>query len=271
MKNPFKQRLQSWFLIILLVTTIEQRAQSEPALVRSVQGCVRGFLEMTSEDGRVVASGDAFQVVHGDRVTAQTHFTFKDGSIDEETTVFSQHRTYQLISDHHIQKGPFFPHPMDVFIDARSGRVTIGSIGKDGKQEVKTFHLQLPPDLANGMVTLVIENMRANASETTVPMLVAIPEPRVIKLVISNRGEETFSLAGAPRKAVHHEIKIELGGIAGFVAPLIGQAPPNIQIWTMNGQAPTFVREQGPIYPDGPMMTIQLASPDWPDSPKSGD
>jgi len=271
MKNLFKQSVQSSFLIILLVSMMQPRAHAEPALVRSVQGCVRGFLEMTSEDGRVVASGDAVQVVHGDRVTIQTLFTFKDGSIDEETAVLSQHRTYQLISDHHIQKGPFFPHPMDVFVDARSGQVTIRSIGKDGKQEVKTYHLQLPPDLANGMVTLVIENMRAGASETTVSMVVATPEPRVIKLVISNRGEESFWLAGAPRKAVHHEIKIELGGIVGIVAPLIGQAPPNIQIWTMSGQAPTFVREQGPIFPDGPMMTIQLASPTWPDSPKSGD
>jgi hypothetical protein len=271
MKNPFKQRLQSWSLIILLVSTMQQRAHAESALVRSVQGCVHGFLEISSEDGRVVASGDAVQVVHGDRVTSQTIFTFKDGSIDEETTVFSQHRTFQLISDHHVQKGPFFPHPMDVFVDARSGQVTIRSIGKDGKQEVKTVHLQLPPDLANGMVSLVVENMRADASATTVPMLVATPEPRVVKLVISNRGEDNFSLAGFPRKAVHHEIRIELGGIVGLAAPLIGEAPPNIQIWTMSGQAPTFVREQGPIYPDGPMMTIQLASPAWPDSPKSGE
>ena len=35
-------------------------------------------------------------------------------------------------------------------------------------------------------------------------------------------------------------------------------------------KAPTLIREQGPIYAEGPMMTIQLASPAWPDSQKSG-
>jgi hypothetical protein len=101
-------------------------------------------------------------------------------------------------------------------------------------------------------------------------MLVLSPKPRVVKLVISPRGEEPFSIAGASRKAIHYEIKIEIGGVAGLVAPLVGKAPPNIQIWVVGGQAPVFVREQGPTYADGPVMTIELASPVWPDSSKQG-
>ena len=50
-----------------------------------------------------------------------------------------------------------------------------------------------------------------------------------------------------------------------MVAPLIGKAPPNIEIWVIRGLAPTFAREQGPLYAEGPMMTIQLASPVWPE------
>ena len=91
------------------------------------------------------------------------------------------------------------------------------------------------------------------------------------KLVISKIGEDSYSLVGTSRKAIHYEIKIQLGGVAGFVAPLIGKAPPDIEIWTVTGQAPTFVREQGPLYPDGPVMTIQLVSPIWPDASKSAD
>lgn len=218
----------------------------------------------------MVASGDITQVVHGDRVTLQTLFRFKDGSFDKEITVFSQHRTFQLITDHHIQKGPFFPHPIDMFIDAGSGQVTVHFKGKDGKEEVKTDHIELPSDLANGMVPLLIENVRSGAPETTASMIVATPKPRLVKLAISSAGEDTCSVVGAPRKAIRYEIKIELGGVAGVVAPLIGKAPPTIQIWAIGGNAPTFIREQGPLYSDGPMMTIQLASPVWPKSPKSG-
>ena len=270
MKSLFAQRFRSWSLITLLVCTWLRSAQADPTPVRHVRGTLHGFLELRSESGRVVASGDLVQVVHGDRVRLETLFRFKDGSIDDETTVFSQHRTFQLITDHRIQKGPSFPHPMDVLIDSRNGQVTVRSTGKDGKEEVKTDHLSLPPDLANGMVPVVVENMRSDAQEKTVSMLVAAPKPRLVKLTISNRGEETCSVAGAARKAIHYEIKIELGGVAGVVAPLIGKAPPNVQLWTIGGEAPTFVRDQGPIYPEGPMMTIQLVSPVWLDSPKTG-
>ncbi len=257
--------LITWLLVAMLICAWRPGARAESTQVRYAQGTIHGFLELRSEDGRVVASGDLIQAVHGDRVTTQTLFSFKDGSTDDETTVYSQHGAFKLISDHRIQKGPAFPHPMDVLIDARSGQVTVRSPGKDGKEEVKTDHVDLPPDLANGMVPLVVENMRSDAPETTVSMLVLTPKPRVVKLVFTKRGEEDFSINGTPRKAIHYEIKIELGGVAGVVAPLIGKAPPDIQIWTVGGEAPTFVKEQGPMYPDGPMMTIQLASPAWPE------
>ena len=220
MKNLFDLRIRSLsllaFLVILLACTMQPRLHAEPPVVLYVQGTYHGFLELLSQDGQVVAFGDSTQVVHGDRVTSQTTFTFKDGSTDEETTVFSQHRTFELISDHHIQKGPFFPHPMEVFVDARSGQFMTRTTGKDGKEEFKTSHVQLPVDLANGMVPLVVENMSPGESSKTVSMVVATPNPLVAKLVISKLGEDNYSLVGTARKAVHYEIKIVLGGVAAF-------------------------------------------------------
>jgi hypothetical protein len=67
---------------------------------------------------------------------------------------------------------------MDILIDARSSEVTVDSTGKDGKEEVKTDHLDLPLDLANGMVPMVVENLRSDAQKTTVFMVVATPKPR---------------------------------------------------------------------------------------------
>ncbi len=236
--------------------------------MRAVEGTIHGLLELRSEDGKVIASGDSLRVLRGNRVTSRTIFHFKDGSIDEETTVFSQLHNFQLISDHHIQKGPSFPHPMDVLIDVHTGQVTVHSTGKDGKEEVKTDHLDLPPDLVNGLVPVVVENMRPKGPAVTVSMVVATPKPRLVKLVISHVGEDEYFVAGTSRKAIHYNIKIDLGGVAGVVAPLIGKAPPDIQIWTIGGEATTFARERGPLYPEGPIMTIQLATPTWPDTPK---
>jgi len=242
---------------------------AEPVAVRHLQGTMHGFLVLRSENGDVVASGDLIQFTHGGQVTTETVFHFKDGSVDDETTVFTQRRTFQLISDHHVQKGPAFPHPSDVMIDCRSGQITVRTADKDGKEEVKTDHLTMPADLANGIVPMIVENTPAGSGETTVSMLVMTPKPRIVKLVVSSRGEETFSVLGSSQKAIHYEIKIELGGVTGVVAPLVGKAPPNIEVWVVGGQAPTLIREQGSIYPEGPLMTIELASPAWPELDKA--
>ena len=241
-----------------------------PPLVRYVQGTIHGFLEMRSPDGRVVANGDIIQSVHGDRVTLQTLFNFKDGSTDDETTMFSQHHFFQFICDHHVQKGPFFPHPIEVLIDAHTGQVTTRTTGKDGKEDVKTNHLDLPPDLANGLVPLVIENLGPDDSSKTVSLLVSTPRPLVAKLIITKSGEDNYSLVDSAREAIHYEIKIQLTGLAGVVAPIICKTPPDIHIWTTAGEVPTVIREQGPIYADSPIMTIQLASPAWPEASKPG-
>jgi hypothetical protein len=271
MKSIPPLRIRCWSLIAILLCAVGSNMPAEPVPVRHAEGTIHGFLELRSEEGHVIASGDLIRVARGDQVTTHTLFHFNDGSIDDETTVFSQRRNIQLITDHHIQKGPSFPHPIDMLIDRRSGQVTVRSFEKDGKEEVRTDHLDLPPDLANGIVPLVIENIPPGSPETTVSMLVATPKPRIVKLVVQSRGEEPFSVVGSSHEAIHYEIKIDIGGVAGVVAPLVGKQPPDIQAWVVGGQAPTLIRERGPIYPEGPIMTIELASPVWQDSAKSGD
>jgi hypothetical protein len=235
-----------------------------------MEGTVHGFLALRSKEGRVLAVGDHFQVVRGDRVTSRLLFRFKDGSVDDETAVFSQRGNFQLITDHHIQKGPSFPHPMDISIDVRSGQVTVRSTVKDGKQETTTEHLDMPPDLVNGLLLSIAKNIQPDTPETKVSMVVATPKPRLVKVAISPHGEVPFSLVGSRRKAMRFTLKIELGGVAGVVAPLIGKAPPEVSIWIIGGIAPAFVREEGPLYQGGPVWTIQLTSPTWPDLPRSG-
>jgi hypothetical protein len=155
---------------------------------------------------------------------------------------------------------------MDLTIDVAHGRVTSRSADKGGKAQVKSETMRLPADLANGMVSIIAKNIRPETAETKVSMLVLTPEPRVVTLAISPRGEDSYSLLGLPHKGLHYTIKIELGGLAGMVAPLIGKEPPEIQLWVLGGDAPTFLRSVGPTFEDGPIWTMELASPDWPDA-----
>jgi len=259
--------LRSCCLLAVLMVCLGLRASAEPVAVRCVEGTLHGFLTLSSQDGKLLATGDLIQTTRGNRVTSRLVFRFKDGSVDDETTVFSERGSFRLIRDRHIQKGPFFPHPMDLEIDARSGEVTVRSTAKDGKEEVQTEHLDLPPDLANGLVLSIAKNLPPDAPETKLPFVVATPKLRLVTLRIVPGAEEPFSIAGSRRKAMRYDIKVELGGVTGLVAPLVGKQPPDLHIWILEGEAPAFVKEEGFTYEGGPTLTIQLTSPIWPKSP----
>jgi hypothetical protein len=270
MKRAVALPLACWSLVAALACAPGLTAYAQTIPVRHLEGSLHGFLSLRGQDGHVVAAGDLAQVARGSTVTAHLVFHFRDGSVDDDTTVFSERGAFHLITDHHIQSGPSFPKPMDLFIDVPHGRVVSRAKDKDGKEQVQTEQMRLPPDLANGLISLVVKNIAPGAPLTKVPMLVLAPKPRLITLAISPQGEEPFTLLGAPHKGLHFDIKIELGGVAGVVAPLIGKQPPDLQIWIVGGDAPTFLREQGPLFQDGPTWTMELASPDWPDQPHSG-
>lgn len=257
-----RQRLPAVLLIGFLVGALATVAAAEPVEVHHPQGIEHGYLALRSQEGKVLAVGDLIQTVRGSTVTARMVFHFKDGSLDDETTVFTQRRTLQMISDHHIQKGPFFEHPIDMTIEARKGQVTVHSQGKDGKDNVTSDHMKLDPDVVSGLMLIPIaENLSADSAETDVSMVVATPKPRVVKLVFTPDGEDGFTLAGTERKAQHYEIKFDLGGIAGVIAPMIGKKPPNIEVWVEGGAVPAFVKEEGPLSEGGPIVTIQQIGP----------
>jgi hypothetical protein len=85
--------------------------------VRHKEGVSHGFLVLRTLEGETIATGDLIQEVKGFEVTSELVFHFKDGSIHDETTVFSQRRAFHLLTDHLVQKGPSFPHPVEVSID----------------------------------------------------------------------------------------------------------------------------------------------------------
>src|SRR4051794_37412715 len=112
---------------------------AEPVAVRHLEGIVHGFLVLRTLDGAAIADGDLLQLARGARVTSRLTFRFKDGSTSDETAVFSQRAQFRLITDHLVQKGPSFPHPIDMFINAGTGHVTVRYEGDHGeaKQEVE--------------------------------------------------------------------------------------------------------------------------------------
>ena len=50
--------------------------------------------------------------------------------------------------------------------------------------------MDLPVDLSNGLIPLVLENLARNATETKVAYLAATPKPRLVALSIKPAGED---------------------------------------------------------------------------------
>jgi hypothetical protein len=242
---------------------------AEPVRVRYPEGLVHGFLTLRTTDGALVASGDLIQVAKGDRVTSRLVFRFKDGSLRDETSVFSQRQSFRLLSNHLVQKGPTFPQPLDLTIDCASGQVTVRYTDDHGKEKVEAERMKLPPDLANGMMLMLLKNIPANAVPPTMSMVVTTPKPRLVKLELSDAGEDPLSTGGMARKAMHYVVKIEIGGFAGLIAPLVGKQPPDTHVWVLGGEAPAFVKSEGSMFLGGPIWRIELVSPVWPAETRS--
>jgi hypothetical protein len=251
-------------LMVTLVLLLPPALQSEPPLaVRHREGSLLGFLALRTLEGKTIASGTLSQTVAGDRVTARLTFRFTDGSLDDETTVFSQSRNFRLLSYRHIQKGPSFPNPVDVLVDEAKGQVTVRTVD-DGKEKVDTNKLDLPADISNGLLPFLLKNLPNASVETKVSYLAVTPKPRLVKLAIKPEGEQPFTAAGATHQATRYNVKIEIGGIAGVVAPVVGKQPKDITVWILRGNAPAFLRLEGQLYPEGPVWRIEQTVPVWP-------
>jgi hypothetical protein len=239
-------------------------AHADVVPVKHLEGRIHGFLVLRDVEDRVLASGTLNQSSSGNRVTTQLQFQFKDGSRYQETAVFSQSRVFRLLTYHLVQKGPAFKRPTDMTVNTSSGKVAIRYTDDDGKEKSIDEKMKLPPDLANGLVPTLLADLDPKAPKSTLSMLVSTPKPRLVKLEISPAGEFPFSYAGATAKASRYVVKVEIGGISGVIAPIVGKQPPDTYMWMIGGNPPGFLKSEGALVEGGPIWKIELASPVWP-------
>jgi hypothetical protein len=124
--------------------------------------------------------------------------------------------------------------------------------------------MDLPPDLANGMVSTLLKNVKPGALPRSMSYVAATPKPRLVKLELETAPPDRFVTGWRGRTATHYVVKVEIGGLAGVVAPLVGKQPPDSHVWIMGGTAPAFVRAEQTLFLGGPTYRIELTSPSWP-------
>jgi hypothetical protein len=237
-------------------------ALAEPVPVRHLQGFVHGFLVVRDTNDKILGSGEIQQIPKGSRVTLTMALQFRDGSRYEETSVYSQKATYELLSYRLIEKGPSFKVPTTLSLDRADGRVTITYVEK-GKEKTQTEQIKIPDDLVNGILPLMISEASPK-SELDLSMLVSTPKARIVKLKVVPEGQDTFSIGGSLSSATRYSVKVELGPVTETVAKVVGKEPPPTYVWVSAGSAGVFLKSEGALFEDGPIWRIELASPSWP-------
>jgi hypothetical protein len=246
--------------IVLFLTLFQRAVRADQVPVHYPEGTAHGLFILRSLDNKEIGTGDLTETIDGSRVTSKLTLTFKDGSVYEETTHFLQDGRFRVLDDHMIQKGPAFKQAMEMTLDSATGNIVVHSKDDSGHAKTWTKHMQIPPDLANGIVPYLVRNISPKAENVRVSMIAATPKPRLVHLIISPADLQTFPFDGSKLQATRYAVNVDIGGIEGPLAQITGRQPPPTFVWMLSGNVPSFLMAQE-AFVGGPVCRIELASP----------
>ena len=228
-------------------------AYADPVTVRFTEGVARGFPVLRSLTGEKLAQGDYIQIPRGERIETRMAFRYTDGSHYEETVVYSQRGVFTLHSYRLIQRGPSFPESIDAFVDRETGRYQVRyKADQDSAEEVFKGRIDMPWDTYNGLLTTLLKNLPQGASNT-VHVIAFTPKPRMIKILLSPVADDPVLVGDSPMQATRFAMRPQLG----LFASLLVTDLPDVKAWILGGEAPAFLRFEGPLYFMGPVWRIE--------------
>ncbi len=253
---------------LLLGMLAPLRSEAGMVTVRYIEGVTHGFLVLRSPAGEVLAEGDLLQVVRAEGVDSRLVFRFRDGSLYDETVLFSQHRVFTMLSYRLQQRGPSFPEELEISLERErdQGRYRVKSRRHGGKAETTTGEIELPPDVYNGMMIMLLRNLARGAAER-VHVLAFTPKPTLVQLELTPRGEGPVAVGERRVPATHYVLEPKLGLLRGAAAALLGRTPAAYHCWIVTAGLPAFVAIDGPLYTGGPTWRIETVSPRGPGRP----
>jgi hypothetical protein len=263
--TSFPGRATAGLLVLMTALLWQRPIAAAPVPVRFAEGSLHGFLELSTPAGVRIASGDLLQIVRDGEIRSRLVFHFNDGSVHDETVVYSQRNVFTLQSYHLLQRGPVFPEDTEISLERASGKYHVKTMArKDGREKVLDGTLDLPLDVYNGMVLTVLKNLSGGAGDT-IHMVAFTPAPKLIQLKMVPAGEQKVLVGGSEKSATHYVLKPILGFWLKLFTTLLGRVPPDNHAWIVTADVPAFVKFEGPLYMNGPAWRIELISPRWPE------
>src|SRR6266513_1608598 len=219
-------------------------AFAEPVAAKCTEGIVLACPVLRSVGGEKLAQGELIQIPRGDVVENRLTFRFRDGSFYDERVVFAQKDTFTLMSYQIVQRGPSFPESIEVKVDRETGRYEVRYKGdEEATEEILRGKIELPGDVYNGLLCMLMKNMPAG-SPTTVQIIALTPKPRLVKMLLTPAGNDTVMMGEAAVPATRFLVKPQLG----LFASLLVSDLPDVKVWILGGEAPAFLKFEGPLF-----------------------
>jgi hypothetical protein len=223
-----------------------------PITVRYTEGVTRGFPVLRSTTGDKLAQGEFTQVAQGDLVRSRLIFHFRDGSLYDESLVFSQRGVFTLMSYRLVQRGPSFPETIEATLDRESERYEVRyKSDEDSPEEILKGRFAIPADAYNGMLSMLMKNMAGGRAEM-VHIVAFTPKPFAVKMQLAPVATDPVLVGDSPVRATRFDVRPQLGLFASLLVSDI----PDIHCWILEGEAPGFLRFEGPLYFMGPIWRI---------------
>jgi len=157
------------------------------------------------------------------------------------------------MSYHIVQRGPSFPETLDATMDRSTGRYVVHyRADDDSPEETVQGKIEIPEDAYNGMLCLIVKNLVPRTSDT-VSIVAFTPKPRVVKLQLAPVAEDRVLVSDSPMQAMRWHVRPQLGLFASLLITDI----PDVRLWILPGDAPAFLRAEGPLYFMGPIWRIE--------------
>ena len=174
--------------LLVLGSFLPVRSAAEPIMVKYSEGVARGFPVLRSLAGEKLAQGELLQIPRAyDVLESRLTFRFNDGSLYDERVVFSQRRVFTLLS----YRLPSFPEAVEASIDRATGEYHVVYRGddEDSPEETLTGRVDLPPDVYNGLLTMLMKNL-PEGDARVVQIVTFTPKPRFVKMLLTPAAED---------------------------------------------------------------------------------
>jgi len=124
---------------------------------------------------------------------------------------------------------------------------------EDSAEETLKGSFDMPGDVYNGLLSMLMKNM-STGNAATVQIIAFTPKPRLVKMLLKPAAEDPMNVNDAAVIATRFLVRPQLGLFASLLVADI----PDVKCWIAGGEAPAFLRFEGPLYFMGPIWRI-----DW--------